>query len=52
MRQQRLALGIDLGGTSIKAGLVSEREGLIREHSVITEAEKGADRVLDQIAEL
>jgi len=52
MNQQRLALGIDLGGTSIKAGLVSEREGLIREHSVITEAEKGADRVLDQIAEL
>lgn len=52
MSDSRLALGVDLGGTSIKAGLVSERDGLISEHSVITEAEHGSERVLDQIAEL
>jgi glucokinase len=48
----RLAIGIDLGGTSIKAGLVSHDDGLIEERSVLTEAEAGSERVLDQIAEL
>ena len=48
----RLAIGIDLGGTSIKAGLVSEVDGLIEERSVLTEAEAGSERVLDQIGEL
>lgn len=52
MPESRLAIGIDLGGTSIKAGLVSEREGLIGERSVITDADKGSERVLDQIAGL
>ncbi|MDA0379194.1 MAG: ROK family protein [Bacteroidetes bacterium] len=51
-KMSRLAIGIDLGGTSIKAGLVSERDGLIEERSVITDAEAGSDRVLDQIADL
>lgn len=52
MTESRLAVGIDLGGTSIKAGLVSEEDGLIGERSVITDAEEGSERVLDQIAEL
>jgi len=52
MSDPRLAIGIDLGGTSIKAGLVSEHDGLIGERSVITDAEEGSDRVLDQIASL
>jgi glucokinase len=52
MSESRLAIGIDLGGTSIKAGLVSEQDGLIGERSVITDAENGSERVLDQIASL
>lgn len=52
MSDSRLAIGIDLGGTSIKAGLVCEQRGLIGERSVITDAENGSDRVLDQIAAL
>ena len=52
MNASRLAVGVDLGGTSIKAGLVSESDGLIDENSVVTEAEAGSDRVLDQIAGL
>jgi glucokinase len=52
MSESRLAIGIDLGGTSIKAGLVSERDGLVGERSVITDADKGSERVLDQIADL
>lgn len=52
MPESRLAVGVDLGGTSIKAGLVSEMDGLVEERSVVTDAENGADRVLDQIADL
>lgn len=52
MSSRRLAIGIDLGGTSIKAGLVCRQDGMIGERSVTTEAEAGHERVLDQIAEL
>lgn len=46
-----LAVGVDLGGTRIKAGLVHETEGLVREVEIATEAEKGPDHVVDRIAE-
>ncbi|MDA0684838.1 MAG: ROK family protein [Bacteroidetes bacterium] len=52
MSTPRLSIGIDLGGTSIKAGLISDIDGLIDERSVITEAESGHVRVLDQISDL
>ncbi len=52
MSDSRLSIGVDLGGTSIKAGLVSESRGLIGERTVITDAEQGSERVLDQIADL
>lgn len=48
----RKAIGIDLGGTAIKAGLVSESEGLIEEVSIPTDADEGPHRVLDRIAGL
>lgn len=48
----RIAIGIDLGGTSIKAGLVSETDGLIKLISADTIPEEGPQRVLDRIAEL
>ena len=51
-KNNRVAVGIDLGGTSIKAGLISETNGLIKEVSVETRAEEGPERVLDRIAYL
>jgi len=44
------AIGIDLGGTNIKAALVHNAFGLINTNSVPTEAEQGKEHVLDQIS--
>lgn len=46
------AVGVDLGGTSIKAALVEREQGLLREATRPTEAEEGPDRVLDHIADV
>lgn len=46
------AVGVDLGGTSIKCALVSRKEGLISSASQDTEADQGPDRVLDNMAGL
>ncbi|MDX1419698.1 MAG: ROK family protein [Rubricoccaceae bacterium] len=46
------ALGVDLGGTTMKGGLVHPSHGLVHEEVVDTEAEEGADRVLDRVAAL
>ncbi len=48
----RKAIGIDLGGTAIKAGLISESDGLLEEVSVPTNADEGPQYVLDRIADL
>jgi len=48
----RKAIGIDLGGTAIKAGLISESDGLLEEVSVPTNADEGPRYVLDRIADL
>lgn len=48
----RCAIGIDLGGTSIKAALVEREKGLIRTTSCPTEAEEGPDHVLNLMADL
>ena len=44
------AIGIDLGGTNLKAGLVKRDEGLQTKTSRPTEAAQGPDHVLDRIA--
>jgi glucokinase len=44
------ALGVDLGGTGIKAGLVHATRGLVRQSALPTDAEAGPERVLDQVA--
>lgn len=44
------AVGIDLGGTSIKVGLVERSRGVIRQLEGDTEAELGPDHVLARIA--
>lgn len=48
----RYAVGIDLGGTMIKAALVERGRGFVFEMMHETEAEQGPDHVLDLIAML
>jgi glucokinase len=45
-------IGIDLGGTNIKAGLVNTKGEVIDEREIRTEAEKGPDHVLDRIGRM
>jgi len=45
------AVGIDLGGTNLKACLVKDGDRLVHQTSRTTEAEQGPDHVLDRIAE-
>ncbi len=46
------AIGIDLGGTMIKAALVERGRGFLFEMALETEAERGPGHVLDRIADL
>ncbi len=48
----RYRIGIDLGGTNIKAGLVDEDHRIIRESSVPTRVERGAGPIMEEMAEL
>ena len=41
-KKQKYAIGVDLGGSSIKIGIVSETGKLIKKISVKTEAENAA----------
>ena len=43
------ALGIDLGGTNIKLGIVSREGKIKRKISIPSEADKGSDKVIAQI---
>jgi len=52
MGTTELAVGIDLGGTSIKAALVSRQDGLVKQKTAHTEADKGPVHVLDTISHL
>ncbi|MFD1138526.1 ROK family protein [Paenibacillus urinalis] len=45
------AVGLDIGGTNIKAGLVREDGVILYDKMVPTNAEKGKDQLLDSIAE-
>ncbi len=45
-------IGIDLGGTFIKGGIVTETGEIIAEGKVPTESELGGEKVMDNIAEL
>ncbi len=44
------ALGIDLGGTSIKGALVEREQGVVAQSTRPTEGDQGPDHVLDRIA--
>ncbi len=43
------SIGIDLGGTNIKAAVVDQNKGILEKLSVTTEAEKGKEHVFDRI---
>lgn len=45
------AIGVDLGGTNVKAGLVHATQGLIFQHSEPTYAHEGLQPTLDRIGE-
>lgn len=47
---QRYALGIDLGGTNIQAGVIDERGRVLGRSKQRTEADKGFDKVMDRVA--
>lgn len=51
MSSGTFAVGVDLGGTSLKVALVERERGLVRRASLPSEAEHGPHRVLDRIAE-
>src|SRR5690625_1515870 len=44
-----ISIGIDLGGTNIKAALVHSERGILERVSMNTEAEAGKDHVFDRI---
>ena len=46
---QQYAVGIDLGGTSIKAGLVDDEGTIVHHAQLSTEAAQGPEHVLDRI---
>jgi len=50
--QQGLAIGIDVGGTKIKAGMVNQEGRVLATQVIATEKEKGAEYVLKQVAQL
>lgn len=47
----RLAIGVDLGGTQIKFGLVERGEGLITQYVCDTRAEEGPEAVIERIVD-
>jgi glucokinase len=51
-RRAKYALGIDLGGTGIKAGVVSADGLLLKEWKIPTEAKKGGGHVVERMVDL
>jgi len=51
-RHGKMAIGVDLGGTNIKAALVDPQRGLVQKLSVPTEADKGVESVVSRLCEV
>lgn len=49
---EKLVIGVDLGGTFIKAGVVNNSGEILIEDSIPTEAEKGPEHVIEQISKV
>ncbi len=52
MNKQELFVGIDVGGTNIKGGLLSKNGEIIAEEKIPTEADSGVTHVLSRIKKL
>lgn len=50
MKMNRIAVGVDLGGSSIKFGLVNAQGEILRDITIPAEANKGPTHVIQQIA--
>ena len=48
----RWAIGIDLGGTAIKAAIVDETSGIVTDRSIPTETTSGPSGIVAQLAEI
>lgn len=48
-KSEKYALGVDIGGTNIKIGIVSDRGKLIKSYSVKTQPENGPKKVISNI---
>jgi glucokinase len=48
-KKEKYAIGVDLGGTSIKLGIVSEKGKIIKKTTVETKADEGPESVISQI---
>ncbi len=51
-KDKKYYIGIDLGGTFVKGGIVDEKGEIITDGKVPTESEKGGEKVMDNIAAL
>ncbi len=49
--KEKYSIGVDLGGTKVKIGIVNEQGRIVQKVSVDTFAEKGPDKVIAQIKE-
>ncbi len=52
MNKQELFVGIDLGGTNIKGGIVSKNGKIVVEKKILTEADGGVNHVLTRIKKI
>ncbi|HIB69013.1 MAG TPA: ROK family protein [Phycisphaerales bacterium] len=50
MHSERFAIGIDLGGTNIQAGVVNQAGEVLGRAKIRTEADKGFEKVMDRVA--
>lgn len=50
--EKTMRIGIDLGGTNIKAGLVNDRYEIVKKASIPTRAEREAPEIIRDMAEL
>ncbi|MCF8240518.1 MAG: ROK family protein [Melioribacteraceae bacterium] len=48
-KKQKFAIGVDLGGTNIKFGLVTDKGKIIKKETLDARASKGPDAVISQI---
>uniref|UniRef100_UPI0012ED9FEC ROK family protein n=1 Tax=Calditerricola satsumensis TaxID=373054 RepID=UPI0012ED9FEC len=52
MAGKRLWIGVDIGGTAIKAGVVDEGGRIVEKREIPTATHEGPDRVLERLVNL